>query len=216
MIDLAESARHTKFQLRFWLPIGRIFTKILLFCLGPLKVRGNYRVPKAGGLLILANHLADIDPVVVQSACPRAIHFMAKSELFEMKIIGRMQRAFGSFPVKRGTADRAALKLAAQLLQDGEAVCLFPEGQLSETGELQEIKGGVALIIRMALGVPVICCGLQGTNRIIPYGKMIPRPAFHTVDAVWGEPRVLDKSTSNDDILGWISSELKGLSDTSV
>ena len=136
---------------------------------------------------------------------------MAKSELFDMPFIGRMQRAFGSFAVVRGTPDRAALKHAAKLLQDGECVAIYPEGQISEDGNLQEIKAGVAIIIRMCPGIPVICCGLEGAQRIIPYGKIIPRPAFQRVDVTWGEPRTFDKSSSTEEILGWISGQLREL-----
>lgn len=211
MNELAESARHTKLQLYFWLPLGRIFVKLLLSLLGPVRVRGNYRVPRTGGVLVLCNHISDVDPIVLQSACPRALHFMAKSELFDIPVIGRLQRAFGSFPVSRGAPDRAALKLSASLLRDGEAVGIYPEGQISEDGNLQEIKGGVALIIRMAPGIPVICCGLDGTERIMPYSKVIPRPAFHAVDVVWGEPRIFDKSTTTEEILAWIEGQLTQL-----
>jgi 1-acyl-sn-glycerol-3-phosphate acyltransferase len=133
---------------------------------------------------------------------------MAKSELFDMPFVGRMQRAFGSFPVNRGAPDRAALKLSATLLSAGDAVAIYPEGQLSETGELQEIKPGVSLIIRMAAGIPVICCRLRNTQKIIPYGQIIPRPAFRTVTVDWGQPRVFDKSSSTEEILEWIRKEL--------
>ena len=213
MSDLAESARHTSLQLRFWLPLARLFAKPLLAVLGPVRNIGSYRVPRTGPVLILSNHLADIDPVVVQAKCPRPLHFMAKSELFEMPLLGRIQRSFGSFPVVRGTPDRAALKLAAQLLESGELVCLFPEGQLSEGGKLQEIKAGVALIIRMIPGIPVLCCGLTGTNRIIPYGSVIPRPAWGGVKITWGEPRTFEKSSTNEEILAWISGQFRDLTD---
>ena len=211
MNELAETSQHTKLQLALWLPLARIFSKVLLFVLGPVHVHGSYRVPKNGPVLVLSNHLSDLDPILVQSSCPRALHFMAKSELFDMPFIGRMQRAFGSFAVVRGTPDRAALKHAAKLLQDGECVAIYPEGQISEDGNLQEIKAGVAIIIRMCPGIPVICCGLEGAQRIIPYGKIIPRPAFQRVDVTWGEPRTFDKSSSTEEILGWISGQLREL-----
>ena len=161
--------------------------------------------------MVLANHRSDIDPIVVQSACPRALHFIAKSELFEMPVIGRLQRAFGSFPVRRGKPDRAALKHAAALLNAGEGVCVFPEGQLSEDGQLQDIKGGVAIIIRLAPGAEVICCGLKGTERIIPYQKVVPRPAFGCVDVTWGEPRSFAKSSPSEEIIGWVEGQLREL-----
>lgn len=212
MIDLAESARHTKLHLRFWLPCLRLVIRLLLWLLGPVRVRGAYRIPRKGGVLVVANHISDMDPIVLQSLCPRPLHYMAKKELFDIPVIGRLQRAFGAFPVNRGAPDRAALRLAASLLRDGEGVGIFPEGQISEDGLLQELKPGVALVVKLAPGVPVICCGLNGTDRMMPYRKVVPRPAFHTVEVVWGEPRTFDKSASNGEILAWASGQLRSLS----
>jgi 1-acyl-sn-glycerol-3-phosphate acyltransferase len=73
------------------------------------------------------------------------------------------------------------------------------------------MKAGVALIARLSAGVPVICVGLDGTQRIIPYGKLIPRPAFRTINVEWGEPRTFDKGTDAHEILDWISGQLRML-----
>jgi 1-acyl-sn-glycerol-3-phosphate acyltransferase len=135
---------------------------------------------------------------------------MAKSELFEMPVIGWLLQKFKAFGIKRGEPDRQALKYSAALLKAGEAVGIFPEGQLSENGELQELKAGIALIMRLA-GTPVICCGLAGTQRMMPYGKVIPRPAFHTVEVTWGEPRTFDKDATTEDILAWATGQLQSL-----
>jgi len=199
---------------RFWLPIGRAFAWVIFRILGPLKVRGSYRVPTQGGVLVLANHLSDIDPVVVQFACPRPAHFMAKSELFTMRVIGPLIKFFGAFPVKRNEADRQAIKNSVDLLKAGEVVGIFPEGQISEDGLLAELKGGVALIARMA-GTPVICCGVRDTQRIIPYGQTVPRPAFHTVEVTWGEPRTFGKETSSEEFLAWVRGQFLELGATS-
>jgi len=120
-----------------------------------------------------------------------------------MRLVGPLIRFFGAFPVKRGEADRQAIKHSADLLKAGEVVGIFPEGQISENGELGELKGGIARIARMA-GVPVVCCGLRDTQRMMPYGKVIPRPAFHTVEVTWGEPRTFGKETSAEDFLAWV------------
>jgi 1-acyl-sn-glycerol-3-phosphate acyltransferase len=202
-------APHRPLHRWLWLPLARAFAGTLLFLLGPLRVKGAYRVPRDSGVLILSNHLSDIDPIVVQLSCPRPVHFMAKSELFPVPVLGRLMRAFGAFPVKRGEPDRQALKHTAELLKAGEAVVVFPEGQLSETGELQEIRAGVALIARLAAGVPILCVGLSGTQRIIPYGQLIPRPAFGAVDIEWGEPHTFEKGTDPQEILAWITSQLR-------
>ncbi len=193
------------------LPILRVFVSGLLFLLGPFRTQGKTSIPKSGGVLVVANHLSDIDPIAVQFACARHIHFMAKSELFEMRGLGRIIRWFGAFPVKRGQPDRGAIKHAVRLLQEGKVVCVFPEGQLSEDGSLQPLQPGIVLMIRMA-NVPVICCGLEGTNRIMPYGLSIPRPSFGWVTAKWGQPKMFDPSVEVAEVLTWATSELERLS----
>ncbi len=183
---------------------------MLFLILGPIRQRGKRRVPETGGVLILANHLADVDPIVVQTTCPRPIHFMAKSELFEMPVLGSIIRIFRAFPVKRGEPDRSSIKRAVQLLRMGEVVCVFPEGQLSEDGQLQELKPGIALLARMA-ECEVICCGLKNTNRIMPYGSLIPRPSFRSTWAQWGEPVQFEKGAEADEIVGWAEKQLREL-----
>jgi 1-acyl-sn-glycerol-3-phosphate acyltransferase len=202
--------RHGRLFHLIGLPLARLLAWILLKLLGPTAVRGKEHVPRTGGLLILASHQSDVDPVVVQHACPRPIYFMAKSELFEMRGLGRVIRWFKAFPVKRGEPDRESIRKAVAHLKNGDVVCVFPEGQLSETGALQPLKPGVALIVRMA-GCPVICCGLDGTNRIMPFGTMLPRPAFRRVWIKWGRPREFDRSAETDDIVAWATDELTKL-----
>ena len=87
---------------------------------------------------------------------------MAKSELFEMRGLGPVIRWFGAFPVQRGAPDRQALKIAIGLLKRGEAVCIFPEGQIGDYPHLLPLLPGVALVAK-ASGVPIIPCGLQST-----------------------------------------------------
>lgn len=207
-----EVGPHNRFHRWFVLPLGILISRLLFLILGPIRQRGNDRVPKSGGLLILANHLADVDPIVVQVTCPRPIHFMAKSELFEMPILGSILRQFKAFPVKRGEPDRASIKRAVQLLRMGEVVCVFPEGQLSPDGELQELKPGIALLARMA-ECQVICCGLKNTNRVMPYGTVIPRPSWKSTWANWGEPKHFEKSVEAEEVVSWAESELRKLVD---
>lgn len=210
MTQEGEIGRQSAFVRFVGLPVGRLIAWLLLLVLGPFASWHRRRVPKKGGLLILSNHLADVDPLAVQVSCPRPVYFMAKSELFEMRILGSILRLYKAFSVKRGEPDRTAIKHAVNLLKAGEAVCVFPEGQLSETGQLQELKPGVALIVRMA-GVPVICVGLSGTNGILPYGSVIPRPALRVIKAKWGEPRTFTKADETETIMAWAEDQLRGL-----
>lgn len=182
----------------------------LMFLYGPCVVSGRENLPKEGGVIIIINHLSDSDPMIVQNASSRGIHFMSKSELFEVPILKLWMRFWGAFPVKRGAPDRASLRLAAELAKDGRAVGIFPEGKLSENGKLQEIREGAALIVRLAK-VPVICLGIRHTDRIIPYGSLIPRPAFRKVTAHWGVAKLFDNSATNEEIAAWMESELRRL-----
>jgi 1-acyl-sn-glycerol-3-phosphate acyltransferase len=136
---------------------------------------------------------------------------MAKSELFGMGFLGKAIGWFKAFPVKRGEPDRSAIRRAVGYLKAGQAVCVFPEGELSETGDLQPLKAGVALIARMA-DVPVICVGVRGTNRVLPYGRLVPKPAWGGVSLTWGEPRKFAHGASAEEFLSWVEGQLKELS----
>lgn len=194
------------------LPVAKGIAWLLFTLFGPTRVFGKYRVPKKGGLLILANHRSDVDPPLVQIACPRPIYFMAKSEILRMPFLGWILKFFRVFPVKRGEPDKSAIKKAVAYLRAGEAVCVFPEGELSETGEMLPLKPGVALIVRMAQA-PVICVGLRGTAKMLPYGKLVPRPAFGWIEAHWGETHTFGAHESAETILGWADGQLKALTD---
>lgn len=213
-VELPPLRPYPPFNRWVLLPIGRAVARALFWILGPIRSRGAYRIPRDGPLLILANHRADVDPAVVQIACPRAIHFMAKSELFEMPVLRVFMRMYQAFPVKRGEPDRASMRRAIDLLKLGEAVGVFPEGQLTETGELQPLKPGIALIVRQS-GAPVLCCGLRNTEKVMPYGRVIPRFSWTRVEVQWGEVHQFGKEATTEEILAWAEGQLRELTDSS-
>lgn len=180
-----------------------------MFLFGPVRVYGKHLVPREGGLLVLANHISDADPPTLGHALPRIPRFMAKSELFQIRILGPLIRLFGGFPIRRGAPDRNALRITIEILQSGGCVAMFPEGEVSETGEPQPILPGAAMAIRRSRA-KVICAGIRGTRRIIPYRSVIPRPAFGGVSVHFGEPREFSEET-DEEILAWIDSELRRL-----
>ncbi|HWD41800.1 MAG TPA: lysophospholipid acyltransferase family protein [Fimbriimonas sp.] len=210
MADAPKARIHGPLQNYFVFPVARMISWFIMVLFGRATVYGAYRCPKKGGVLILPNHLADVDPLMLQLHCPRNIHFMAKQDLFSIGWLAPLMRMGNTFPVKQGEPDRGALRLAADLLKEGAAVCVFPEGQLSEDGELQPLKPGVALIVRMAQ-VPVICVGLRKTNKVLPYGKLIPRPTAAKVTSMWGEPRTFPKEATTDEIMEWVEGQLRVL-----
>lgn len=151
------------------------------------KVTGRKNIPPRGPVILAPNHIADCDPPFVGLSAHRPLWFMAKRELFEIPVLGQLIRFAQAFPVERGVPDRASLKRAEELLRAGQVVVVFPEGRLSENGELQPLLPGVALLALRAQ-VPVIPVGISGTNALLPYGKIIPRPTFAPVRIHFGAP----------------------------
>ncbi|MDW8052467.1 MAG: lysophospholipid acyltransferase family protein [Armatimonadota bacterium] len=151
-----------------------------------LRIEGRARVPRRGGLIIVANHLSLADPPVLWYAAPRHLCFVGRADIPNIPLIGAIARLAKTVPIRQRAPDRQALKLAIETVQSGEALVIFPEGELSESGDLQPFLPGVLLILRQTRA-PVLPVGIIGTDKIMPYGKLVPKPAFGTVVVRFGE-----------------------------
>ena len=161
----------------------------VLFKLGlRLNVEGTENIPQEGPLVIASNHLSLLDPPVIGVAATRKVHFMAKQELF-VPILGDIYKALGAFPVRRGGADRAAIKHGIDILKDNKVLAIFPEGTRSKTGKLGKAEPGALMMASKAMATIVPCCVIgtdfQRQGRIWPkvtvrFGK----PIYFPVDAV--------------------------------
>jgi 1-acyl-sn-glycerol-3-phosphate acyltransferase len=165
----------------------RVTIRFLFALFGRLRIEGAGNVPRTGGVILAPNHVSASDWPCIGVACPRELRWMAKAELFDLPVIGPFCKLYHSFPVHRGTADRASLRLAEHILRQGHALVIFPEGQVSEDGLLQPFKHGMALVA-LRTGVPVVPVGLLGTERLVPYGSSIPRPVWKPVRIRFGHP----------------------------
>jgi len=145
--------------------VARVIIRVLLKLLTHCQVKGRENIPSQGPLLIVANHLNLADPPLLGVSLSRKVIFMAKKELFRPKLIGYFVGGFGAFPVHRGQLDRQALRQAYQVLADGLALVMFPEGTRSRNGRLQPALPGPALIA-MRSGAPILPVGIFGTERI--------------------------------------------------
>jgi len=105
----------------------------------------------------------------------RKVIFMAKEELFQPKFVGHFLRSFGSFPVHRGRPDRKALRQAQQLLADGGALIIFPEGRRSGNGQLQPAFFGAALLAQWN-DTPILPVGIIGTEQLTSFASLLRRP----------------------------------------
>src|SRR5579871_5757789 len=121
------------------IPMRAFFTALIR-----LRAEGIWHMPKEGGVVLVSNHLCLVDPLLLGAIFPRQLHFMAKEEIFRIKPLGWWLRQSGSFSVRRGESDRAALRTAEELLRAGGVVMIFPEGHRSESGGAQAARAGAA------------------------------------------------------------------------
>ncbi len=140
------------------------------------QVTGRDLIPKTGALILVSNHLNNVDPPVLSACFPRRIVFMAKEELHTARnFSGMAARGFGSFPVRRGEVDRRALKQSLELLSQGKTLGLFPEGTRSPNGQLQPAQMGAAWIaLESAAAIQPVA--IYGTEGIRTPGDVLARP----------------------------------------
>jgi 1-acyl-sn-glycerol-3-phosphate acyltransferase len=192
-----EDIRHP-LSVKLAFPFIRAALKLFLLFLGPLRVSDRKRVPRDGALLIIANHLSYLDPPAVQLASPRLIHFMAGIELFEREDrITKFVKWWRAFPVRRGASDRRALAHALMLLKAGECVCLFPEGNLSEDGQLMPLQPGWFMLARKT-GARVIAARVDGTQYVVPPGIEKFQKGKGPVTVRWSESITIPEGEENE------------------
>ena len=137
----------------------------LLFLLFRLRLKQIERVPKGSGALVVANHIHNADPVLLNAAYPEPIHFMCKKEAFGVPVLPLILRWVGAFPVDRGKSDRNAIKRALAALKNGIAVGMFPEGTRSRVFALQQAHPGAGMLA-LTSGAPIQPVAITGTERL--------------------------------------------------
>jgi 1-acyl-sn-glycerol-3-phosphate acyltransferase len=137
--------------------------RLLLHVLLRVETTGLENIPGSGPVIIIINHIAFLDPVVVCGIAPRLIIPMAKKEAFDSVWLGPLLRAYGAIPVQRGEADLRAIKSTLHMLAQGSAILMAPEGTRSPNYQLQPAKEGAALIA-LKSGAIVVPVGVTGTQ----------------------------------------------------
>ena len=159
-------------------------------------------MPKDGALILAANHISNWDPPFLATSLDREVHYMAKEELFVNPIFSAAIKNLHAFPVKRGTADRNAIKHAIKVLKDDACLGLFPEGTRSKTGELGKAETGVAIITAMSKA-PVLPAAIIGTNKIFSKDKLFPELIL-----VFGTPMTFSGSTKDKESMEQFSQSI--------
>ncbi len=119
------------------------------------RVEGVENLPESGGFILCSNHRSYLDPVFLGVKVKRELSFMAKEELFQVKVLGPVIKKLGAFPIARGKGDTGAVEFAIDTVKAGKVLTLFPEGTRSKSGELLKLKSGVIIIAAQSQGIIV-------------------------------------------------------------
>ena len=156
------------------------------------------RIPKEGAAVLVCNHVSYVDAIVIMAASPRPIRFVMDHRIFRIPVLSWIFRTARAIPIASAKEDPWLLEKSfvdiAQALHEGELVCIFPEGKLTSTGEMNEFKGGIRKILDRT-PVPVIPMALRGLWGSLltrhpgnPFERSFQRGPFSRLSLVVGQP----------------------------
>jgi 1-acyl-sn-glycerol-3-phosphate acyltransferase len=152
-----------------------------------VRVEGREHVPATGAFILAPVHRSNMDTPYAGATTRRRLRFMGKDSLWKHPVSAWLFSALGGFPVSRGTADREALRRCQEVLEGGEPLVLFPEGERKSGPVVQPLFEGASYLACRAQ-VPIIPVGIGGSERAMGKGARFVRPT--KVRIIVGEPLV--------------------------
>jgi acyl-[acyl-carrier-protein]-phospholipid O-acyltransferase/long-chain-fatty-acid--[acyl-carrier-protein] ligase len=159
-----------------------------------VRVFGRENLPAEGPALLAPNHVSWLDGLLLVAVSPRPVRLIVTSQLLSRRWARGLASVMGAIPIRRGPKGvKTALDTAREALQNGELVCIFPEGGMTRTGQLQPFKPGMLQIVQGtdAAIVPVYLDELYGSIFSFRGGSSIlkrPQPGPRRVSIWFGEP----------------------------
>jgi 1-acyl-sn-glycerol-3-phosphate acyltransferase len=150
-----------------------------------MTIDGREHLPRRGAYVLAPVHRSYIDTPISSCLTRRRLRFMGKDSLWKYRWSGWLLSALGGFPVSRGTADREALRRCVAVLEGGEPLVLYPEGERKSGPVVHPIFDGAVYVAARA-GVPIVPVGIGGSERVMPKGAKFIFP--RKVHVIVGEP----------------------------
>jgi 1-acyl-sn-glycerol-3-phosphate acyltransferase len=150
-----------------WISLYQIAQILVRVGALPISVEGAVHIPKVGPTVLVANHACYLDPAFVVRATRRTIWFTTTAEVFRGGLIALLLRHLPAVPLRRYRPDPVACREMIRLLEEGEIVCLFPEGERTPHGRRQAPLDSVACMLAR-LPYPVLPVGIVGSADVGP------------------------------------------------
>ena len=182
--------------------IYKLVSHVIIFPIYKFIFRGNLigreNIPQKGSFILVSNHGSLLDPPLLGHALGRNISFMAKSELFNIPLLGYIIRACGAYPVKRGIADKTSIKIACEKLSNNNSIGIFIDGTRQKDGRVNKPKQGAALLAfkNQKLLLPV---AIMNSHRLVRLRFFIP--FFTRIVIKVGKPIKPPKVSSKDGLV---------------
>ena len=160
----------------------RVLGRIVFAIIARVRLSGLENIPAQGPFIIASNHLSWFDVPLIPAYFSRPVIYMAKEETF-LSRIGWLVRFLGAYPVKRGEADRKALRAAGEQLKEGNIIVIFPEGTRSKIHTMARGHSGLGMIA-LRSAAPVMPVAVTGSEKLLK--KFRPR-----VTIAYGQPMTL-------------------------
>ena len=176
----------------------RFIVWMLIHTLYRIRKQGLEHIPDDGPLVLVCNHVSFVDALVIAGCIRRPVRFVIDHRIYKVPVLNFIFRTAGAIPIASGREDPQMLARAydriSRYLEEGEVVCIFPEGALTADGEMRTFRPGITKIIRRN-PVPVVPMALRGLWGSFFSRKggaamknKLPRPLFYKIGLALGPP----------------------------
>lgn len=141
-----------------------------------LRTSGRQHIPTRGPALLVANHQSFIDPLLVGLSTHRHLSFLARKTLFKRRPLRTVIQWLNGVPIDHHGIGKDGIKIILEQLAQGHAVVVFPEGERTHDGHMQELRAGVQLLIKRTQA-PIVPVGIAGAFQAWPRTQQLPTPA---------------------------------------
>ena len=188
-MQMAPQTRFYKYIIPIVRGLGHLFFRI--------SVKGKDNIPSEGPVVVVSNHMDNIDPALLTVVYPTQIVFLAKKEILEHAPgwVGAGFNAYGTIFIDRGKITKTSLNSALQYLSKGGTIGIFPEGTRSLKGQLLKGQPGAAfLAIESKASIQPVA--IIGSNEYkINIRSLFRRPLL---TVIFGKPIVVNKKDIED------------------